>query len=109
MLNVFKKIVGTKNERELKRMWPIVEQINQLETQMTALSDDGLRAKTAEFRQHIREQTAAERNRLEELYAQQQQPEDPSSSETTRGEGSNDDKDLRTQIEEQEKALWEAE
>jgi len=46
-----KKIFGTKNERELKRMRPVVERINSLEPQMKRLSDAELRAKTAEFRQ----------------------------------------------------------
>jgi preprotein translocase subunit SecA len=44
------KVFGTANERELKRMQPIVAQINALEPSMTALSDEQLRGKTAEFR-----------------------------------------------------------
>jgi len=48
--NIFKKIVGTKNERELKRIQPIVDRINSLEPSISALSDNALRQKTAEFR-----------------------------------------------------------
>jgi preprotein translocase subunit SecA len=48
---LIKKFVGSKNERELKRMWPIVERINRLEAEMVKLSDDGLRHKTAEFKE----------------------------------------------------------
>ncbi len=46
-------IFGTKNERELKRMRKIVEQINALEPTISALSDADLSAKTPEFRQRF--------------------------------------------------------
>jgi len=52
---IISKVIGTKNEREMKRLWPIVGQINALEPAMQKLSDDELRAKTEEFRQRIRE------------------------------------------------------
>lgn len=45
------KLFGSKNERELKRLWPIVQKINSLEPQMQQLSDEALRAKTSEFRE----------------------------------------------------------
>jgi len=48
---LIKKLVGSKNERELKRMWPVVERINQLEAEMGKLSDDALRGKTTEFKE----------------------------------------------------------
>lgn len=47
------KVFGTQNDREIKRMRPIVERVNALESQMQALSDDQLRAKTADFKQQI--------------------------------------------------------
>jgi len=47
------KVVGTQNERELKRLRPIVAQVNALEPGITALSDEQLRAKTAEFKQRV--------------------------------------------------------
>src|SRR3989441_2042006 len=47
------KVVGTQNERELKRLRPIVAQVNALEPGVTALSDEQLRAKTAEFKQRV--------------------------------------------------------
>jgi len=50
---IIKKIVGSKNERELKRLWPIVEKINSLEPQIAALTDDGMRAKTVEYRERV--------------------------------------------------------
>src|SRR5512138_520766 len=49
--SIIKKIIGSKNERELKRMWPIVEKINGLEAGIAKLTDDQLRNKTAEFKE----------------------------------------------------------
>src|ERR1041384_4088489 len=47
------KVVGTQNDRELKRLRPIVAQVNALEPTTTALSDEQLRAKTFQFRQRL--------------------------------------------------------
>jgi len=49
------KVFGTKNEREIKRLMPNVGAISALEPAMKRLSDDELRAKTAEFRQRIQD------------------------------------------------------
>src|SRR6266700_3490873 len=47
------KVVGTQNERELKRLRPFVAEINALEPSIQALSDEELRAKTTEFRSRV--------------------------------------------------------
>ncbi len=47
------KVFGTSNERAVKRLQPVVAQINALEAQMQALTDEQLRAKTQEFRDRI--------------------------------------------------------
>src|SRR5688572_12673528 len=47
------KVIGTQNERELKRLQPRVAQISALEPGIQPLSDEQLRAKTAEFRQRV--------------------------------------------------------
>jgi preprotein translocase subunit SecA len=49
------KVFGTQNERDIKRIRPLVEEINALEQQMRELSDEQLRAKTDEFRARIKE------------------------------------------------------
>jgi len=64
------KIFGSKNERELKRMRPLVEEIGQLEPELQALSMDELRAKTDIFRSRIQEATAATRAQLDEIAQQ---------------------------------------
>lgn len=50
---LLKRILGTKNERDLKKVRPYVGRINALEKEMQALSDDALKAKTDEFRARI--------------------------------------------------------
>ncbi|OQY15923.1 MAG: preprotein translocase subunit SecA, partial [Desulfobacterium sp. 4572_20] len=50
---IFKTIIGSKNERELKKLAPIVQKINELEPLFKGLSDEQLRAKTGEFKQRI--------------------------------------------------------
>jgi preprotein translocase subunit SecA len=47
------KVFGTKNEREIKRLWPIVEKVNSHESQTTGLSDPQLRDKTQEFKRRL--------------------------------------------------------
>ncbi|WP_150595666.1 preprotein translocase subunit SecA [Pseudomonas fluorescens] len=50
---LLKKLFGSKNEREVKRMLKTVQNVNAFEEQMVALSDDQLRAKTEEFKARI--------------------------------------------------------
>ena len=47
------KIFGTKHEREMKAMRPLIAAINELEPRMQQLSDDELAAKTQEFKQKL--------------------------------------------------------
>jgi len=68
MLGLVKKLFGDPNERELKRMFRIVERINALEPEFEALADDDLRAKTAEFRQRLANGAALD-NLLPEAFA----------------------------------------
>src|SRR5688572_24570885 len=47
------KVIGTQNEREIKRLQPRVAEITALEPQIKSLTDEQLREKTSEFRQRI--------------------------------------------------------
>jgi len=49
--SLVKKIVGSKNERELKKLWPIVARINAMEGAIASLTDEQLRSKTLEFKE----------------------------------------------------------
>ena len=55
VLGFFKKVFGTRNDREIKRIQVIVDQINQLEASIGKLSDDQLLAKTCEFKARLKE------------------------------------------------------
>jgi len=59
--NALAKVFGTSNERAVKRLLPTVTQINALEDSVKALSDEQLRAKTAEFKQRVLDAVAAEK------------------------------------------------
>ena len=50
---ILKQILGSKNQRELKRMMPIVRRINELDEQFKSLSDDDLRAKTKAWQERL--------------------------------------------------------
>ena len=52
--NILKKIFGTKNDRELKRLSLLLREINNLEPAMTALNDEELKAKTPYFREKLK-------------------------------------------------------
>ena len=64
MLSWIKKVVGTKNEREIKRIRPLVERVNSLEPEYQKLTDDELRAKTDQFKSRIEQATALARQAL---------------------------------------------
>src|SRR5436190_8291099 len=50
---ILKKILGSKNQRELKRLMPTVRRINEFDEQFKSLSDDELRAKTANWKEEF--------------------------------------------------------
>ncbi|MDP3919658.1 MAG: preprotein translocase subunit SecA [Candidatus Omnitrophota bacterium] len=50
---LLQKFFGTQNDRNIKKLWPVVEQVNAFEPEMEKLSDGELRAKTDEFRKRL--------------------------------------------------------
>jgi preprotein translocase subunit SecA len=62
IMSIFKKIFGS-NEREIGKLRPIVEKINSLESEISRLNDEELKAKTAEFRQRLNAQTNTDETR----------------------------------------------
>jgi len=67
-MGIFTRVFGDPNERELKRIRPIVARINALEDEMRALADADLRGMTAEFKQEL-ENGAALDDLLPEAFA----------------------------------------
>lgn len=55
MFNIFKKLFGTKTEREITKYTPVIDEINDYCEQYNDLSNDELRGKTAEFKARIQE------------------------------------------------------
>ena len=52
-MGLFEKVFGTHSEKELKKIAPIVDKIEALDSDMQALSDEELRAKTTEFKDRL--------------------------------------------------------
>ena len=97
MLNLIKKIVGTKNDREIKRIHPYVDEVNDLEQDYQGLSDAELKARTDQFKARLTEATASLKQELEEARAES------ASAEPERRE------EIKTQCEELDKQVREKE
>lgn len=67
-MSIIEKVFGTHSERELKRIEPIVKKIESYRDEMGKLSDEELRAKTAEFKKRVAEGTSLD-DILPEAYA----------------------------------------
>ncbi|MFM1820048.1 MAG: hypothetical protein RLZZ402_407 [Bacteroidota bacterium] len=70
------KIFGTKSERDIKALMPIVESIKNEYSKLNSLSDDELRAKTAEFKLRIGDFVADIDNQITSLHASAEETED---------------------------------
>jgi len=55
IMGLFEKVFGTHSEKELKKIYPIVDKIEALDESMQALSDEELKAKTEEFKKRLAE------------------------------------------------------
>src|SRR5882762_4672548 len=66
---IVKKFIGSKNEREVKRLRPLVDQINAHEAELQKVSDDALRQKTAAWKEELSKITDNEelKRRLNEI------------------------------------------
>ena len=64
---ILTKIFGTKSARDLKKIWPVVDEVKSFEEEMKGLSDDELKQKTATFRDLIKERTNDVTVQIEEI------------------------------------------
>ncbi|HMN49205.1 MAG TPA: preprotein translocase subunit SecA [Ignavibacteriaceae bacterium] len=76
MINIIKKIFGDKHEKDLKVLWPIVDEINQHYETIKNLSDEELVNKTKEFKEKIKAHTEETRKKIDELKTRLQSDED---------------------------------
>jgi preprotein translocase subunit SecA len=67
---VLTKVFGSANERLLKKLWPVVAQINALEPSIQKLSDDELRAKTVEFKERLAQRLEGSEELTRDAYRQ---------------------------------------
>ncbi len=67
MAKFFKKIFGTKSDRDLKAINPIIEKIKKSYVEISKYSGDQLREKTKSFQEYIKEQTQSYRNEVDEI------------------------------------------
>lgn len=74
--SLLKKIFGDKNEKAVKELWPIIDQINQEYEKLKNLSDDELKNKTVEFKARISEATKEITEQINELKTRLQTEKD---------------------------------
>ena len=70
LADVFRKIFGSKADRDLKQLQPILNKVLAAYADIDRLSDDELREKSASLRQIIRDRIAADENRMAEIKAE---------------------------------------
>jgi preprotein translocase subunit SecA len=76
MKSLIKAIFGDKQTKDLKKLWPIVDEINEEYEKIKNLSDEELKAKTPEFKERIQNHTAELRQKIEDIKLQLQSNED---------------------------------
>ena len=55
MLNwILRKIIGTKNQRQIKKLWPLVHEINRIEQRLQSETDEALSARTAKWQEQFK-------------------------------------------------------
>ncbi len=97
MASFFTKLFGTKSQRDLKELNPILHKCLAAYDEVTKLSNDELRAKTGEFKQKIQSAIATEQKQVDELRARIEAELDMPVAEKQR---------VYTQIEEIEKKIY---
>jgi preprotein translocase subunit SecA len=76
MLEIFKKIFGDKHTKDIKLLWPVVEEINEEYEKIKDLSDEELKTKTPVFKERIQGYTAEIHQKIDELKARLQSDEE---------------------------------
>jgi len=76
MLKFLSKVFPSKSDKDLKKIAPLVDRINEIFEGLAGLSDDDLRAKTEEFRKRIADAVAGDLDRIAELKQELQERDD---------------------------------
>src|SRR4051812_24816153 len=78
---VINAVIGSRHDRERKKIQPIVDEINEHYARLRGVSDEELRGQTAKFREIIRERTGELEARVAELKEQKRSATDPADRE----------------------------
>ncbi len=102
MINkILTKIFGSKQEKDVKRLKPLVEEINQFFDEFNNLTDDELKAKTNEFKELIKERTQElENQKIEMLRRFREESLEPEEAADLREELKQIDKEIHQETEE---------
>ena len=65
--DLISRVMGTRFEREMKQLQPVVEEIHEAEERVGAMSEEELKAQTEKFRQRVQEKTAPIQDEIDEL------------------------------------------
>ncbi|MFI5163822.1 MAG: preprotein translocase subunit SecA, partial [Bacteroidia bacterium] len=100
VINLIGKIFGSKNDRDMKPLWPIVDQVKEEFEKLQSLNNDQLREKTAEFKKRIADYIEKEKNEIAELKAQAEQEENMDEKEKIYSSADALEKDVKKKVEE---------
>src|SRR4051812_39987104 len=78
---VISAVIGTRHERERKKIQPIVDEINEHYARLQQVPEEELRAQTAKFRDILRERSGELETRVAELKEQKRTATDPAERE----------------------------
>ena len=98
--SIVRAVFGTRHQRELKRLQPIVEEINREAERLQGVSDEELRGQTAKFRAYLEEAAADVRARLEEIREERRRSESAAEREELSQRLGEVEKELKSVIEE---------
>ena len=70
LADIFRKMFGSKADRDLKQLKPILDKVLEAYVDIDRLSDDELRAKSSELKQIIRDRIATDEDRISEIRAE---------------------------------------
>ena len=100
-MGLLTKFFGSKHERDIKRIRPMVDEINKIYATLRGLSDDELRAKSDEIRQKVQAATSEVTAEIAQLNAQlrgEEQPEADNAAESNPARPAISNEELRTQL-----------
>jgi preprotein translocase subunit SecA len=100
MKNLFKKLLGDRHDREVRKLQPLVDEINGIFEDLASLTEEELKGKTREFREYIADETRSIEEEIEELRKTRAREVDPDERERLTARIQGLDEDLSAAIEE---------